>query len=1277
MSFTNRVKGFVIFIFLLWALGHGQQSFAQTPGTNYVRTREPQIAVTDTSLLDTIPAQRQTVAIQYSDGLGRTLQSIQLQGSPKYNDVIMPYFYDNMGRLTTMYLPYVDVNTTNTTTGTFRANGPTNVLTFYNPSSPRAPKIPTDVSPYAQTVYEASPLARVVEQGEVGATFQPGTGHTVKASYNINSLSDSIKYYYNIVEGVSISISPFAAGVLTQTIITDENGHRLAVWHDLQGRTVTRTQLDAPTPYYSTDYVYNDLNELSYIVTPADKKYLAISKGSFEAGFANQTYIFHYDSIGRMVEKKVPGKGWIYTIYNHSDRPVLSQDSNMRAKKQWSYFKYDAEGRIVQTGIYINTIITNRKALQYYCDINFAVLWETWQPGTGYTNNAFPQQSAIPGSTPLAIYTIFYYDDYSFTEAASKPFQTNVYGTSQTLRTMGMLTGTSVYVLGTTNQRLVTVNYFDNQDRLIQQIADNHLGQVDVVNNQYNFNGQLTGSQRTIVPIAGSTYIIKDRFIYDQLDRLMDTYESFQGGAEIDISHNVYNEISQKVSEGLHSTNYNSTDTLQYTGVGPMPSTIADSTALTTGQTDIASTNVTLNPGFSFTATTANSYLAGIGYSFAQTQEFRYDIKSELTSINNGTLTYDNGVTQSDPNALFGESITYSQSSPISASPEYNGNISGMTWRNKIEQTGLPGVVTGGQGYTFNYDNTNRLTQSSYYTRPGTTWIPSTTGALTEKIPGYDEMGNIDSLQRRDITGSLLNKLTYTYQTQGNQLASVSDAGSKHISGTYTYDGNGNMISDSRKGITITYNYLDLPDTVKQGTSKLVFTYDADGNKLYKQAIVAGSVVSQRHYVDDVEVTATSSIAYDGRVENVKMDEGRIVNTGSGNFQYEYYLQDHLFTNRVNFRVNTDGSVCLIRVQNYYPFGGDMGDSTMNYAATSRDYYRYEDKELQPELNLDTYDFGFRHYDPVLGRWVGVDALAEESDELSPYNYVENNPMSELDPDGMQPNSGNDFTFIPSTTGDGGISTIGTGSMESVTAGGLAGAAGWGVAGASGILQGASAYGAFGWGTPKATDWNNLGKVQGNGRGFTNPLQFTNKQLSPKSTTEPDPDGDFDGPGSFILAGYLGWKAGSLISDHVVDHSLPMAIGKFLVDDLGVDPKVLFDPALNPYSPPKPPHGNSDDNNDPHLVYEIFSIDKETGGDLTTEKYGITGRRDRPDARPQYQVNSFNKKYPKRHYDWRKVTKTPNRIEAKIKESELVLKYKITHKGRLPREQYRPNPPLP
>ena len=82
------------------------------------------------------------------------------------------------------------------------------------------------------------------------------------------------------------------------------------------------------------------------------------------------------------------------------------------------------------------------------------------------------------------------------------------------------------------------------------------------------------------------------------------------------------------------------------------------------------------------------------------------------------------------------------------------------------------------------------------------------------------------------------------------------------------------------------------------------------------------------------------------------------------------------------FWYDADGTV--EQIINYYPFGAPFADPETVVDADLQPY-KYNGKELDRMHGLDTYDYGARLYDPILGRWDRMDPMAERKPWQSPY----------------------------------------------------------------------------------------------------------------------------------------------------------------------------------------------------------------------------------------------------------------------------------------------------
>ena len=316
---------------------------------------------------------------------------------------------------------------------------------------------------------------------------------------------------------------------------------------------------------------------------------------------------------------------------------------------------------------------------------------------------------------------------------------------------------------------------------------------------------------------------------------------------------------------------------------------------------------------------------------------------------------------------------------------KYNGNISSMTWKSGNESTV--------RGYKFTYDGLDRMLNATY---GETASISTNANRFSENVTGYDKNGNIKSLQRYGQTGAsaygLIDNLTFTLN--GNQLSRVDDAvmasaygggfefkdGVKQV-GEYTYDANGNLTKDLNKGITdIQYNCLNLPSAVTfSDGSTITYVYAADGTKLRTVHKIGGATTTTDY---------CGNVVYENGSQKLLITEEGYI-TLSDN-KYYYYLKDHQGNNRVV--INQSGAV--EETNHYYLFGGVFASST------STQPYKYNSKEYDTKKGLNWYDYGARHYDAVLGRFMTVDPLAEKYYSESLYTYCYSNPINCIDPNG-------------------------------------------------------------------------------------------------------------------------------------------------------------------------------------------------------------------------------------------------------------------------------------
>lgn len=530
--------------------------------------------------------------------------------------------------------------------------------------------------------------------------------------------------------------------------------------------------------YHYTLYYYDRAGNLVKTVPPEGVVKGAANRSVHPAHKMVTEYA--YNSLKQLVRKKTPDGGETKLWYDSKSQLRFSQNQQQLADNKLAYTKYDALGRIVEVGLLAQATPPTSVQLN---DMNYPA------PGTGTDITA----------------TVYSEIDYSAFYNGYQRFLQNRVSYTYTDKDGD---------INNTNDQVKTWYSYDptgNVEWMLQEIPE--IGQR-YIGYEYDLIG------RNIIKVKfneGYSDCFYHRYTYDS-DKRIKTVETSKD--------NILWDKEADYSYYLH---------------GPLK------------RTELGQDKV---QGLDYTYT-IKGWLKGLNH-----LESAYDPGKDANSSGNPYVAKD--VYSMNLGYYDGDFI--SKSSPTNAlttNPNYltstlnlyNGNI--KTWTSNYDYTAIPGASGlqdngNATGRTFRYDELSRIREAQYASQNAATraWtkFPLATDKYYEAFT-YDANGNIKTVKRNNNTGLALDNLSYNYATAApfnNRLLWVDESAGvtsdltdieDQASGNYNYDLTGNLIQDTKEGISnVQWNALGkISKITKADGTQISFLYDAAGNRVYKK----------------------------------------------------------------------------------------------------------------------------------------------------------------------------------------------------------------------------------------------------------------------------------------------------------------------------------------------------------------------------------------------------------------------------------------------------------
>ena len=884
---------------------------------NYIRTR------TYTSANGTY-----LTKTQYYDGLGRPNELVlkKITPDPNPKDLVSYIEYDHFGREFKQWLPAkVEQN-----------NG--NFVAFTNFET-AANSMYSDDRPFVETLYENSPLSRVIGQRGAGADW---ANHPSKIAYAANAASEVP--YFEVANNQLKRDGFYSANTLFKTVATDEDGKTATEFKDKLGRVVMTMQ----STDHKTCYVYDDFGLLRYVLPPLATDALTLN-GTFpdtNSKLDEYAYIYKYDERGNQIYKKLPGCEPIFMVYDKANRLVLSQSGNQRTSEttpspddKWIATTYDIFGRILYTCEIINGQSHN-SLLTYYKTRLVVEKFDATKP-FGYTTNYFPQYGNL--------LIVNYYDNYNFLNLLESKIKISLGWVaevdydhpspiiSQTeINAKGLLTGTRAYILDDSGEFLTTAFYYDKKGQIVQQRATNHLQQYDFVYHKYNFTGTIAKTSKEHSSSNSGGFHEVFTYTYDHAQRLTRTEYSLNEDPPIVIAENIYDDLGRLIEKKRHDNT--DTENFEYN--------------IKSWLTKIQSGDFEQNLSYTGLYNGNISSMAikndnGNGHQYI----FLYD---ELNRLTGGVANLNS---KFSVNLINAEGFTYDKHGNITHLTRYSGTTKIDDLQMEYDGNQLKNI----QELAKNHILTGQNTLKEYIQKGDGTFI-------------YDDNGNLIKDSDREIENieyNVLNLPNKVLFKNGNAIVNIYAADSRKLSSYYTRQ--------------TTPQFAP-----KEATTANLLSRVQTATATRAATLVTSEEITGTHYVGNFEYL------FDKNDNTETVTKTRIHNA-EGYFSdnnYFYYRTDHLGNNREVWNASTQQTV---QRNNYYPSGLPWKYETENLESP----YMYNGKEFV-EMDYDTYDYGARGYYAAIGRFMSVDPLAEDYNSVSPYAYCLNNFMKFIAPDGRK-----------------------------------------------------------------------------------------------------------------------------------------------------------------------------------------------------------------------------------------------------------------------------------